>query len=340
MEHNKRSKPSIVFADHVYMTDEALKLISDVGEIIWSECKSVDELVKLLHQRDPYVIVSEYFPITGQIMDVSRSLRGIVTYGVGYDHIDVDAASERGIYVANAQGANSESVAEHTFGLILALTRRILRADRFIREGKWVSREEVGLPEWIVSQDLYGKTIGIIGFGNIGSRVARIARGFGMKILAYDPYVPPEKIEKAGGKSVGLRDLLKSSDIVTLHCVLSDETRGLIGDEEFDLMKPTAYIINASRGPVIVESALIRALEEGKIAGAGLDVFEKEPINPDNPLLKFSNVVVTPHSAGGSKEALDAVSLTVSEEVVRIVRGEVPKNLVNKEQLEEKGFKL
>jgi len=336
---DKSGNTSVVFADHVYMTEEAVRRLSNAGKIIWAECGNEEDLIKILTEEDVKVIISEYFPITGRIMDSSESLRGIVVYGAGYDHIDVEAASDRGIYVVNARGANAESVAEHVFALILTLSRKIIEAHTLVKEGNWKRREESSLPKWLIPRDLYGKTLGIIGFGAIGSRVGRIARGFGMRILTYDPYVPAGRVKEMGAEPTDLETLLKSSDYITLHCVLNEETRGMIGEKEFELMKPTAYLINASRGGVIVEEALIKALREGRIAGAGLDVFAEEPIKPDNPLLGFDNVIFSPHIAGGSKEALDNISLTVCEETLRILRGETPVNLVNRRQLEARGYK-
>ena len=328
----------VLCADRFYMSEKALEMLKKEGKVVWADCKSENDLVQKVHGTKPKVIISEYFKITSQVMDASPNLKGIVVWGVGYDHIDLEAASERGIYVANTRGSNAESVAEHVFGLILCLSRKIHRLDDFVRAGKWTTREESGIPPELVAQDLYGKTIGIIGLGAIGSRVARIAQGFNMRVLAYDPYISPETAKERGAELVSLEKLLKESDFVTLHVTLTKETRGMISTKELNLMKPTAYLINASRGPVVDEDALIKALEEKKIAGAGLDVFTEEPISLDNPLLKFDNVMVTPHCAGNSKEALEATALMVSEEVIRILNDQVPENLVNRSQLMKKGY--
>jgi len=320
------------------MTDEAMRDLESEGKVIRADCKSEDELVEKVRDDNAKVVISEYFKITGQVMDASPFLKGVVVWGIGYDHVDVEAASERGIYVANTRGSNAESVAEHALALMLSLSRKLLRTDAFVRKGGWVSREEAGLPHELIAQDLYGKTLGIVGLGAIGSRVARIAHGLNMRVLAYDPYVSIEAAKERGAESVGLEKLLRESDFVTLHVVLTEETRGMLRTRELNLMKPTAYLINASRGPIIDEEALIRALREKKIAGAGLDVFIKEPIDLENPLLKFDNVVVTPHCAGNSEEALRATALMVSQEAVRILRDEVPKNLVNRPQLLKRGY--
>lgn len=324
--------PTILCADRFYMTDKAMRAFEGIGKVMWADCKSEDELVEKICNANVKVIISEYFKITRRVMNASPDLKGVVVWGVGYNHIDVKAASERCIYVANTRGSNSESVAEHAFTLMLALTRKLLRTHIFVRKGGWVSLEETGLPQELMAYDLYEKTLGVIGLGSIGSRVARIAHGFNMRVLAYDPYVSVELAKERGAELVDLEKLLMESDFITLHLTLTEETRNLISTRELNLMKPTTYLINTSRGPVIDEEALIRALR-GKIAGSGLDVFTKEPIDLENPLLKFDNVIITPHCAGNSEEALKATSLMVSEEVLRILHDQIPENLVNKSQL-------
>jgi len=330
--------PTVIFADKFYMTGEAVKNIERFGKVIMVDCKTEDEMVKKIQEVKPKVIISEYFKISPPIMDSSPNLRGIVVWGVGYDHIDVNDASERGILVANTRGSNAESVAEHVFGLILGLSRKLIQTDIFVRNGSWVSREETGIPHELIAKDLYGKTIGVVGLGAVGTLVARIGLGFGMRVLAYDPYINTKKAKERGAELANLEMLLKESDYVTLHVVLNEETRGMISKKELGLMKQNAYLINSSRGPVIDEEALIQVLKQKKISGAGLDVFAGEPIDPANPLLKLENVIVSPHVAGNSQDALDATSLVVSQETTRILRDEIPKNLVNRQQLIEKGY--
>ncbi len=334
----KEKSPEIICADRFYMTKEAIEAMEDLGEVIWADCKSEDELVEKVRDASAKVIISEYFKITGRVMDASPNLKGVVVWGVGFDHIDINAASERGIYVANTRGSNAESVAEHVFALMLCLSRKLFPTFNFVRAGEWTTREESGLPVGLVAQDLYEKNLGIVGLGAIGSRVARIAQGFNMHILAYDPYISAEVAKERGAKLVDFEKLLKESDFVTLHVVLTEETKGMISTRELNMMRPTAYLINASRGPVVDEEALVRALRDEKIAGAGLDVFTREPIDASNTLLKFDNVIVTPHCAGNSKEALEATSLLVSKETGRILRNQVPHNLVNRRQLVERGY--
>jgi len=330
--------PTIVCADRFYMSDEAMRILETAGKVIWADCKSEHELVEKVRNVNAKVIISEYFKITEPVMDASPALKGIVVWGVGYDHVDVDAASVRGLYVVNTSGSNAESVAEHAVALILSLSRRLLQADAFVRKGGWVSREETGLPHELIAHDLCGKTLGIVGLGTIGARVARIAQGFNMRILAFDPYISAEVARERGAELVDLEKLLRESDFITLHVALTEKTRDMIGTRELSLMKPTACLVNTSRGPVIDEKALIRALKEKKIAAAGLDVFTKEPIDLGAPLLKFDNVIVTPHCAGNSEEALKTTSLMISEEVVRILHGQIPKNLVNRSQLVKGGY--
>jgi len=338
LSSKSRKLPAVVCADRFYMSDEAMRTLETAGKVIWADCESERELVEKVRNVNAKVIISEYFKITEPVMSASPALKGIVVWGVGYEHVDVDAASARGLSVVNTPGSNAESVAEHTFALILSLSRKLPQADAFARKGGWVSREEAGLPHELVAQDLCGKTLGIIGLGAVGSRVARIAHGLNMRVLAFDPYVRAEVAKERGAKLVDLEKLLRESDFVTLHVVLTEKTRGMIGTSKLNLMKPTACLINTSRGPVIDEKALIKALKEKKIAAAGLDVFDKEPIDLGNPLLKFDNVIVTPHCAGNSEEALRATSLMVSEEAVRILRGQIPENLVNRSQLVKRGY--
>jgi D-3-phosphoglycerate dehydrogenase len=335
-EFKDSEQPSILCADHFYMSKAALKLLKEVGSLSWSKMGKEESL--FIEASNAVVIASEYVRITPQIMDAASRLKAISVWGVGFDHVDVKAASDRGIFVTNCRGANSESVAEHTVSMILAVSRKTLALDKFVRSGQWKTQQETGLESKFIPRDLFKKTIGIIGFGEVGSRVARIAKGFDMRILAYDPYADPNRLEEYGAESVPLENLLKMSDFVTIHTVLSSKTRGMIGEEQIGLMKATAIIVNASRGAVVDQKALIDALEEKSIGGAGLDVFAKEPIDKDNILFRFNNVILSPHVAGGSQEALDATSLVLAEEIVRVIRNQIPHNLVNRIQLEKKGF--
>ncbi len=334
----KEGAPNVLGADRFYMTKEAIKNLEKAGKFAWADCKNEDELIEKSRALAAEVIISEYFKLTKHVIDSSPALKGIVVWGVGYDHVDLEAASDRGIYVANTRGSNAESVAEHVFAFILNLSRKLIQDNAFVRKGGWISREESGLPYELTAHDLCQKTMGIVGFGLIGTLVARIAHGFNMRVLAYDPYLTAQAIEEKGAQPISLEKLLRESDFVTLHVVLTQETKNMISTKQLNSMKPTAYLINASRGAVIDEFALVKALEEKKIAGAALDVFVSEPADLKNPLLKFDTVIVSPHCAGNSEEALNTTSLVVSQEVTRILQGKVPQNLVNKPQLMKKGY--
>jgi phosphoglycerate dehydrogenase-like enzyme len=318
------------------MTDASLERMNRVGEIRWANVEREDTFPDEL--REARVVIAEYFNVSSDVMDAAACLEGIVVWGVGYDHVDVEAASRRGIYVVNTRGSNAESVSEQVFAFMLALSRRLVSADTFVRSGGWISREESGLPSSLLQKDLFGKTLGIIGLGAIGRRVARMAHGFEMRVRAYDPFVSPQLAQKVGVELCSLERLLKVSDFVSVNTVLNDQTRGLIGERELRWMKSTACLINTSRGAVVVESALSKALQDGVIAGAGLDVFVQEPLPLTSPLLTMDTVIVSPHFAGNSWEALESTSRVVSEEVVRIVTGELPTRLVNRARLEARGL--
>jgi D-3-phosphoglycerate dehydrogenase len=241
---------------------------------------------------------------------------------VGVDNIDVGKATERGIMVVNAPTSTVVAVAEHTMALLLATARHIPRGDAALREGKWLKKELVGTT-------VAGKVLGIVGLGRIGTAVARRARAFDMEIIADDPYLSREQIEERGATPVSsLEELLERSDFVTLHVTLTPETRGMIGARELGMMKPMARLINCDRGAVVDEEALLKALEEGRLAAAGLDCFCQEPAT-DNPLCCHERVVATPHVAASTVEAQRDVGGEVAQQVLTALRGERPQHLVN-----------
>jgi len=267
--------------------------------------------------------------IDSEIMDSGPSLKVIANYGVGYDNIDIEAATKRGILVTNTPGVLTESVAEMTWCLLLCIARRVIEADNFVRTGKfkWTG------PKMFLGTEIAGKTLGIIGGGRIGTEVARKSQSFNMKVLYYD-LVKNEKIEKMGGRRVELDYLLKNSDFISLHVPLTNETRHLIGERELSLMKKTAYLINTSRGAVINEIVLAKALREKQIAGAALDVYEKEPELTEG-LSEMKNVVLTPHLGSATREARNKMSIMMAENCIAALRGEKPSNLVNPKVLKE-----
>ncbi len=285
--------------------------------VILERVRDVDALVSLLTD-----------PIDAEVFDAAPRLRIVSQYAVGYDNIDVEEATRRGIYVTNTPGVLTETVADFTFALMLAVARRVVEADRYVREGRW---KVAWHPLMMLGTDVYGRTLGIVGMGRIGSAVARRAKGFGMRILYYDSRRREDLERELGAEFVNLNRLLEESDYVSLHVPLTPETYHLIGEEQLRRMKPTAFLINTARGKVVDQRALYRALKEGWIAGAGLDVFEQEPIPADDPLLKLDNVVLAPHAASASHETRSKMAEMVAENLIAFLRGEVPPNLVNKD---------
>jgi len=256
-------------------------------------------------------------------LDAAPYLRLVSRFGVGYDSVDVEACTERGIYVTHTPRVLSEAVAEHTWALILGFTRRVPQADRYARE-EWALRRQ----RFPFGTDLIGKTLGIVGLGAIGAEVARRAQGFGLRLIYFDVVRKPELEEEYGVEFVELDALLQESDIVSLHIPLLPSTRGLIGSKELEMMKPTALIVNTSRGPVIDQRTLAEALENGEIAGAALDVFEEEPIPLDDRLLTMENVLVTPHIASATQETRRKMAESCADSVKAFLKGRRPRDLV------------
>lgn len=247
---------------------------------------------------------------------------------VGFDDVDVDAATRHGVLVCNMADAIYDDVSNQTMALMLGLDRQVLRNDRWVRSGGWPQTGR-RLPEGLTLHRPATKTLGLIGFGVIGQAVAKKAAPFGYTIIAADPFGNPTIAQELGVELVAQDDLLRRADVVSLHCFLNDETRGMINAEKLALMKPSAYLINTSRGPVVDETALIAALQDGQIAGAGLDVFEHEPLSNDSPLLRMENVTVTPHTASYADETFRIMFQRVGEEAALTLRGQMPNTPVN-----------
>ena len=255
--------------------------------------------------------------------------QAIVSSGHGFDRLDHEAATERNIMVVNTAGLMSEEVSDHTIMLVLACARKLTILHELTKEGNWGPDVR---KHFLPMSALDSQTLGLIGFGNIARAAARKAKAFGMEVVAYDPYVEPWTAREHRIRMIGsLEELARGSDFVSLLVPLNDETRKMVGPAFFKAMKPTAYFINTCRGPVVDEQALIKALGEGEIAGAGLDVFEQEPTPADNPLLKMDNVIVTPHSAYASDRAVAGGPVQVGQETARILKGMWPLSLVNPE---------
>lgn len=304
---------------------EGLDLLREQGyEVDYRPDISPDELLKTVGQYDA-LIVRGRTKVTREVIEAGENLKVIARAGVGVDNIDVEAATELRIPVVNAPASLTTSVAELTLGHMLSLARYLTQADAGMKAGKWGKKALLGT-------ELKGKTLGLAGIGRIGAEVCRLCQAFGMEVIAYDPYLTAEAISKMGAEKVELDDVLKRADYVSIHVPLNPETEGMIGIEALRRMKPTAYLINCSRGRVVDEDALVRALKEGMIAGAALDAFKDEPPT-GSPLLGLENVVLTPHIGGSTEEGQIRASLDAAEGVIAVLSGKRPKYIVNPEAL-------
>ncbi|GHV44130.1 D-glycerate dehydrogenase [Synergistales bacterium] len=284
-----------------------------------------DLLLKKLSEADGFLAWRS--KVNGELLDSAPNLKIVSNYGVGYDSIDVAAASKRGVCVTNTPGVLTEATADLGFSLILASARRLMEANAYLRSGEW----NIWDPELMVGVDVFGATIGIVGLGQIGQAVARRAKGFGMSVLYSGNNRKPEAEAESGAKYVPLDELLRVSDFVSLHCPLNDATRGLIGERELKMMKKTAILINIARGAVVDQGALFRACSEKWILGAGLDVFEREPVPLDEPLLNLRNVTTLPHIGSASRASRDGMAVCAASNLVAALQGRRPQNLVNPE---------
>jgi D-3-phosphoglycerate dehydrogenase / 2-oxoglutarate reductase len=272
-------------------------------------------------------VINQFAPVDADLIATMPRCLVIVRYGVGYDTIDVAAATQAGICVANVPDYGTQEVALHAIALLLAVHRRLLSYDGALRQGRWLKGAQVVPP----IPRIKGLTLGIVGFGRIGRAVAAHAESLGLHRLTYDPYVSRSSAMDVGAILVDYTTLLRQSDFITFHTPLSPETRHLLGQREIAQMKPSAVVINTSRGAVVDTVALARALQEGRLAGAGIDVFEQEPLKANHPLRMTPNTVLTPHVAWYSEEATQTLKRRVAEEVARVAQGEWPRSLVNPE---------
>lgn len=280
-----------------------------------------DAILALLHDK-----------ITGELLDKLPKLKIVSNYAVGFDNIDVKAATERGVVVTNTPSKEvNESVAEFTWALMLALSRRLVEGDEYGRKGAYKGWE----PNMFLGRDIYGKTLGVIGLGRIGSLVARRAAGYKMKVLYTERNRDSDREKELEVEYRSLEDLLKEADYVTLHVPLTEETRHLVNAENIKLMKTGAFLINTSRGPVVQEHALAQALREGRLAGAALDVHENEPqMNPE--MMQMENTILTPHIASATVEVREKMTSQAVDNILKVLAGEKPENLVNPEVWEKR----
>lgn len=316
--------------------DSGVALLRERDDIEVVVASAISEEILIREATGAQAIIARSTPVTGAIIDAAEELCIVSRHGVGYDNVDIARLTERGIPLTIAIGANALSVAEHTLYLILALAKRGFAFDQAVKRG------EFGIRATLRGADIQGKSLLLIGFGRTGSRTGRLARAFDMKVFAYDPYIDQSLIVDAGCNPVDdYRAALPHMDVVSLHCPLSDETRSMIGARELDAMKSSAYLINCARGGIVDERALRTALESRDIAGAGLDVFEREPLPGDDPLLGVDNLITSPHVAGVSLEAEIRMATGAARNVLAAFDGTLdPAMVVNSEVLADTSHSL
>ncbi|MBI2909771.1 MAG: phosphoglycerate dehydrogenase [Chloroflexi bacterium] len=308
----------ILVADPV--AEEGIDVLKPHAEVDVKTGLKPEELLSIIGEYDGLVVRSET-KVTEKVIEAGKRLQVIGRAGVGVDNIDVESATRRGIVVVYAPTGNTISAAEHTIALMLSMARNIPQASALLKAGQWKRSEFTGV-------EVRNKTLGIIGLGRVGSEVARRAKGLDMKVIGFDPYVSPEHAQNIGVEIVSLEDLLKKSDFVAVHTPMTSATRGLIGRKELALVKPTTRFINCARGGIIDEEALYEAIEAGRVAGAAIDVFTKEPAC-DNILCKSDKVVVTPHLGASTEEAQTNVSIDVAEEILAVLQAKPVRYAVN-----------
>ena len=316
--NNQRPKVVVTDCDHPSVEIERKALNEIDAEFVLANCNTEDDVIEVAHNADG--IINQYAPITRRVIESLKRCKVIARYGVGVDNIDVEAATEYKIIVANVPDYCIDEVSTHTMALILACARGITLLDRKIRDKKW---------DFTLAKPLFrtqGKTLGLFGFGRIARIVAQKALGFGFRIIAYDPYVSKVNL---GAKLVELSQLLTDSDFASIHVPLTVETRHSFGKNELKVMKKTAYLINTSRGPVMNEKDLYIALKEKWIAGAALDVMEKEPPDWNSALLQLDNLIITPHISFYSEESYIELKTKVAQAVLSVLKGELPRAIVN-----------
>ena len=306
------------------MHEAGKALLRENAEVFFASSFEETSLIKEAKEMDGLIIRANG-KVSRKLMESAPKLKVIGRHGVGVETIDLEAATEKGIWVVNTPDANDISVAEHFFGLALMLSKMLRKGERALREeGRWEARYQY------IGNELHGKTLGILGFGRIGRAIGRIGyNGFDMKVLYYDVIRYEDMEKEIHATRVTPEEVLSQSDFVSINLPMIPQTKGFIGQRELGLMKPTAFILNLARGPIWDEKALHSALKEGKIAGAGSDVFEVEPAPPKHPLLDLENFIATPHMAAHTDEALKRMSL-VAEDVIRVLEGKVPVHPVNK----------
>jgi len=319
----------------------------DYGELLWQDhievefirhnCTTEEEIIETARDADVVIGVATFQNFSRKVIEGLEKCRFIMSIGIGFDNLDLAAATEKGILAANVPDYCLEEMSDHAMALILALTRKITKLDRTVKEGGWKAEPDPDIQRnvWPAMSRLRGQTLGVIGFGRVPRTLIPKAKGFGLRVVACDPYVDASVFESLGVEGMELDQLLAESDIVSLHSALTPETRHLLGKEQLRKMKPTAYLINTARGGLLDHEALHEALTTGCLAGAALDVTDPEPIDPGSPLLKLDNVIITAHSAHFSIPAFIELINRPANEVARVFRGEWPVGLLNPQAVEK-----
>ncbi|OLO39356.1 hydroxyacid dehydrogenase [Alkalihalophilus pseudofirmus] len=319
------SEFKVVVTDYEYdsfVPEETV--LNKIGiELTFAQCKTEDEVIAACKDADG--LINQYAPISRKVIENLENCKVISRYGVGFNTVDIEAATEKGIIVGNVTDYCLDEVSDHAMALLLTCARKVTKLNNEVKSGTWDFK--VAIPIFRIR----GRTLGLAGFGNIPQTLARKAQAFGLNVIAYDPFVPEAVAKDMNVGLVTLDELCQQSDYISVHLPLNKQTEGIFSDNEFNQMKQETFIINTARGPVIDEKALIKALEEKKIAGAGLDVLEVEPVDPQNPLLKMDNVLINPHSAFYSVEAEQELKRKTAENVADVLSGYYPTYLVNKD---------
>jgi D-3-phosphoglycerate dehydrogenase len=322
--------PRVLVSDPI--AEAGIARLREVAEVDVRTGLSAEELKAIIGDYDALAVRSET-KVTAEVLAAARSLKIVGRAGVGVDNIDVKAATERGIVVCNSPEGNTVAAAELSVAMLLGLARRIPQADASLRAGRWERQKFLGT-------EVYGKTLGVIGLGKIGGEVARRARAFEMHVLAYDPFATEEKALDYGAALVSLEELYRRSDFITLHVPLNEQTRGMIGAEQLAKMKDGVRLINCARGGLVNEAALADAIRSGKVAGAAFDVYSKEPVSPDNPLLGLPECVLTPHLGASTEEAQVNVALDIAEQIADVLAGLPARAAVNMPPLSAEALAL
>jgi D-3-phosphoglycerate dehydrogenase / 2-oxoglutarate reductase len=326
-------KRKVVLTDYEYKSlDEEKAIFEQAGiEFVAVQCRTEEQVIEAAKDADG--LLNQYAPISRRVIESLPHLKVVSRYGIGVDTVDIPAATENGVIVANVTDYCLEEVSDHAAALILSVARKVVVLNQAVKNRQWDFK--VGVPIF----RLKGRTLGLVGFGNIPQVVARKLGQFGFEIVAFDPFVSKEVADSLGVRLVSLEELCQVADIISVHAPLNQHTRGMITESHFQLMKPETFIVNTARGPIINEQALIAALQTGKIAGAALDVVEKEPIDLTSPLLDMDNVILNPHVAWYSEESQQELQRKAAQNVADVLNGYYPKYIVNKELIQRLNLK-